>query len=174
MPHISPTLRGQCKKLKFGTFTRLYPSHVRGLAAWLKPTGKLYFLGESSPEQKADAWDIRTRRVPEAFYRVPILEGADSPPTWSQRFGSFAENGFRAFHRAKMSSENTQHKHNKLHFSSKNQIEKPTPTSTHYSIGLIIKFCLIWFFTSHQQSFTYVGTGFMGWTSTNLGWMWFA
>ena len=38
-------------------------------------------------------------------------------------FGRFAENGFREFHRAKMSYEDTQHKHNKEDFSSKNQIE---------------------------------------------------
>ena len=50
MPHIFPALRGQCKKLKHGTFARLYPPppHVRGLGAWLKPTGILYLLGESS------------------------------------------------------------------------------------------------------------------------------
>ena len=32
-------------------------------------------------------------------------------------------------------------------------------------------FCLIWFFTSHQLSFSYKGTGrvFLGWTSTKLG-----
>ena len=48
---------------------------------------------------------------------------ADSPLICSQDFCPFAENGFRAFHRAKMSSEGTQHKHNKLHFSSKNEIE---------------------------------------------------
>ena len=35
----------------------------------------------------------------------------------------FCGNGFREFHRAKMSYEDTQHKHNKLDFSSKNQIE---------------------------------------------------
>ena len=45
----------------------------------------------------------------------------DSSPFWSQGFGPFAENGFREFHRAKMSYEDTQHKHNKLDFSSKNQ-----------------------------------------------------
>ena len=48
MPHIFPALRGQCKKLKHGTFARLYPGHVRGLGAWLKPTGILYLFGESS------------------------------------------------------------------------------------------------------------------------------
>ena len=48
MPHIFPTLRGQCKKLKHGTFARLYPRHARGLRAWLKPTGILCLLGESS------------------------------------------------------------------------------------------------------------------------------
>ena len=45
------------------------------------------------------------------FYRVRTL---DSPPLLSQGFGPFAENGFREFHRAKMSYEDTQHKHNKL------------------------------------------------------------
>ena len=48
MPHIFPALRGQCKKLKPGTFARLNPRHVTGLGAWLKPTGILYLLGESS------------------------------------------------------------------------------------------------------------------------------
>ena len=48
MPHIFLALRGQCKKLKHGTFAWLYPRHVRGLGAWLKPTGIVYFLGESS------------------------------------------------------------------------------------------------------------------------------
>ena len=46
--HIFPALRGQCKKLKHGTFARLSPRHVTGLGAWLKPTGILYLLGESS------------------------------------------------------------------------------------------------------------------------------
>ena len=41
----------------------------------------------------------------------------------NQGFGPFVKNGFRAFHRAKMSREDTQNKHNKLEFSSKNQIE---------------------------------------------------
>ena len=44
MPHISPTLRGHCKKLKHGTFARLDPRHVRGLDAWLKLSGTLYLL----------------------------------------------------------------------------------------------------------------------------------
>ena len=48
MQHIFPALRGQCKKLKHGTFAQLYPHHVRGLGAWLKHTGILYLLGESS------------------------------------------------------------------------------------------------------------------------------
>ena len=48
MPHIFPTLRGQCKKLKHYTFARLNPHHVRVSGAWLKPTGILYLLGESS------------------------------------------------------------------------------------------------------------------------------
>ena len=30
-------------------------------------------------------------------------------------------------------------------------------------------FCLIWFFPSHQQSFSYKGTAFLGWTSSKLG-----
>ena len=37
--------------------------------------------------------------------------------------GPIAKNGFRALHRAKMSCEDSQHKHNKLDFSLKNQIE---------------------------------------------------
>ena len=41
MPHIFPALRGQCKMLKYGTFAKLYPRYVKGLAAWLKPTGIL-------------------------------------------------------------------------------------------------------------------------------------
>ena len=48
MQHIFPALRGQCKKLKHGTFARLYPHHVRGLGVRLKHTGILYLLGESS------------------------------------------------------------------------------------------------------------------------------
>ena len=52
-----------------------------------------------------------------AFYRVRLwivpLRG----------FGPFAENGFRELNRAKTSYEDTQHKHNKLDFSSKNQNE---------------------------------------------------
>ena len=55
MPNISPELKEQCKKLKLGTFSRLYIRHARGLGAWLKPTGTLYLLGKSSPEQEADA-----------------------------------------------------------------------------------------------------------------------
>ena len=67
---------------------------------------------------------VGIRRVLETLYRVRTLEGlADSPLICSQDFGPFAENGFRAFHRAEMSSEDTQHRLNKLHFSSKNQIE---------------------------------------------------
>ena len=54
-----------------------------------------------------------------AFYRVRTL---DSPPLWSQGFVPFVENGFREFNRAKKNHEDTQHKHNKLDFSSKNQI----------------------------------------------------
>ena len=60
------------------------------------------------------------RCVSRAFYRVRTL---DSPPLCSQGFGPFAKNGFREFHRAKMSYEDTQHKHIKQDFSSKNQIE---------------------------------------------------
>ena len=30
-------------------------------------------------------------------------------------------------------------------------------------------FCLIWFLTSTQQSFSYAGRVFLGWTSTKLG-----
>ena len=48
MLHILPALRGQCKKLKHGAFSLLNPRRVRGLGAWLKPTGILYLLGESS------------------------------------------------------------------------------------------------------------------------------
>ena len=36
---------------------------------------------------------------------------------------------------------------------------------------IIIIVCLIWFFTSHQQSFSYVGTVLPVWTSTKLGFM---
>ena len=85
IPSIFPVLRGQCIKLKHGLFARLYPRHVRGLGAWLKPTG------------------MRSG----AFNRVRTL---NSPPIWSQGFGPFAENGFRAFFVAKMSCEDTQHK----------------------------------------------------------------
>ena len=48
MPQIFPALRGQFKKLKHGTFAWLNPRHVRKLGAWLRPTGILYLLGESS------------------------------------------------------------------------------------------------------------------------------
>ena len=34
--------------LKHGTFARLSPHHVMGFGAWLKPTGILYLLEESS------------------------------------------------------------------------------------------------------------------------------
>ena len=57
MPHISPSLRGQCKKFKYGTFARLYPRHVRGLGTWLKLTGILYLVGESS--LAAESWCLR-------------------------------------------------------------------------------------------------------------------
>ena len=53
MPHIFT--KGQCKKLKHGTFAQLYPRHVRGLGAWIKPNGILYLLGESSLAAEADA-----------------------------------------------------------------------------------------------------------------------
>ena len=33
-----------------------------------------------------------------------------------QGFGPYAENGFKAFHRVKMSSEDMQHEHIKMHF----------------------------------------------------------
>ena len=33
----------------------------------------------------------------------------------------------------------------------------------------IVLFDLIWFFTSTQQSFSYAGRVFLGWTSTKLG-----
>ena len=46
-------LRGQCKKLKHGTFARLNPRHVRGL----KPTGIMYLLWESS--FAAESWCLR-------------------------------------------------------------------------------------------------------------------
>ena len=55
MPYSSPAQRGQCKKLKHSMFSRLYPNNFSGLGAWLKLTGTLYLLRESSPEQKADA-----------------------------------------------------------------------------------------------------------------------
>ena len=48
MQHIFPAHRGQCKKLKHGTFARLNPRHVRELGMWLKLPGILYLLGESS------------------------------------------------------------------------------------------------------------------------------
>ena len=48
MPHIFPALMEQCKKLKHDTVARLNPHHVRGFDAWLKQTGILYLLGESS------------------------------------------------------------------------------------------------------------------------------
>ena len=48
MQHIFPALREQCKKLKHGTFAQFNPRHVMGLGAWLKLTGILYLLGESS------------------------------------------------------------------------------------------------------------------------------
>ena len=54
-----------------------------------------------------------------AFYRNHTL---DTHPILSQGFGLFAD-GFRAFHSANMSCEDTQHKHNELDLSSKNQIE---------------------------------------------------
>ena len=58
------------------------------------------------------------------FIEFTLWKGSDnSPPIWGWGFGPFAENCLRAFHRAKMNSEDTQHKYNKLHFSSKNQIE---------------------------------------------------
>ena len=52
-----PALRGQCKKLKHGAFAWLNPRHVRGLGAWLKPTGILYLLDESS--LAAESWCLR-------------------------------------------------------------------------------------------------------------------
>ena len=77
MLHIYPALRGQCKKLKHGTFARLYPHHVRGLGAWLKPAGIFYYWERAHLQQKADASDISIRRVPGAFLRVPTQ---NSPP----------------------------------------------------------------------------------------------
>ena len=34
---------------------------------------------------------------------------------------------------------------------------------------IVVFVCLIWFFTSTQQSFSYAGRVFLGWTSTKLG-----
>ena len=62
-------------------------------------------------QQKADDGDMSISSVPGAFYRVSTL---NSPPIGSQGLGPSAENGFRDFHRAKMSREDTQYKHNKL------------------------------------------------------------
>ena len=48
-----------------------------------------------------------TRRVIEAFYRVCTLEGIP-PYNWRQGWSLVTKNGLRAFHRAKMSSHDTQ------------------------------------------------------------------
>ena len=73
MPHIIPKLRGQCKNIKHGTFARLYPHHVRGLGAWLKPTGILYLLGESSL-----AAESRCLRYKYQAHSCGILKSSDS------------------------------------------------------------------------------------------------
>ena len=39
----------------------------------------------------------------------------------------------------------------------------------HIPLSFLDFFCLIWFFTSTQQSFSYAGQVFLGWTSTKLG-----
>ena len=94
MPVISPKLRGRCKKLKHGTFAKLYLHHVRGLGVWLKPTGTLYLLGESSPELKAHASDAFLTH----FIEYTLWKGsADTLPILSQGFGPIAENGFKHF-----------------------------------------------------------------------------
>ena len=54
VPHF-PRTKETMQKVKHGKFAWLNPRHVSGLGAWLKLTGTLYLLGESSPEQKADA-----------------------------------------------------------------------------------------------------------------------
>ena len=46
------------------------------------------------------------------------------------------------------------------------------PVHSYYmaiSCPFVLFVCLIWFFTSHQQSLSYKGTGLPGWTSTKLG-----
>ena len=94
-----PCTKGQCKKLKCGTFFRLNPRHVWGLGAWLKLTDINILIGREL-----------------TCSRKLMLESSHSEqsPIWSQGFGPFSENGFRAFYRAKISCIDTQHKHNKL------------------------------------------------------------
>ena len=101
MPHIFPTLWGQCKKLKHVTFARLNPPPpCQGIGCVVKTDWYIISIGRYKYQGRS--WGI---------YRVHTLS---SPHIWSQGFGPFAENGFRAFHRAKMSCADTQHKHNKL------------------------------------------------------------
>ena len=57
------------KVKKHGTFALLYPRHVRGLGTWLKLTGILYLLGESSLAAES--------RCLSGAFRVPTLT---SPP----------------------------------------------------------------------------------------------
>ena len=94
------------------------PPHVRGLGACSKPTGILYLLEESL--LAAESCDISIRHVPRAFYSVSTLIVL----LYEARcLALLRKNGFRAFHRTKISCEDTQHKQNKLDFSSKNQIK---------------------------------------------------
>ena len=50
------------------------------------------------------------------------------------------------------------------------QPRKTCPNIIEKNVDLDVCFvCLIWFFTSTQQSFSYAGRVFLGWTSTKLG-----
>ena len=57
MPPIFPALRGQCKKLIYSIFARLYPCHVRGIGCMVKTDWYTYWE-RAHLQQKADAWDI--------------------------------------------------------------------------------------------------------------------
>ena len=48
-------------------------------------------------------------------------------------------------------------------------VKKTKKNSFTLPITFCLFVCLIWFFTSTQQSFSYVGRFFLGWTSTKLG-----
>ena len=53
---------------------------------------------------------------------------------------------------------------------SRGMVRTPPPSgSAHENIRWNL--CLFWFYTSHQQSFRYKGTGLLGWTSSKLGLM---